>query len=1195
MGPQTDSCEASVRLPKVITLWIAVSLLLASAAIAGWWAHDERAVASLLLGVVAMSIIHACSPRCTRAQLEELCAQLQEIAGRGQYDGKLEARIGRAGAQEPAAALRPLLQAVRDSMREHEAAKGDLERRVAERTTELQRRNAELAAVRESSLDCIIMMDQHGTITEFNAAAERTFGYARGDVIGKILGDVLVPPALRESHTLRFGEFIDAGACATVPERLEVAALRSDGTEFPVELALSMVRLQGPPMLVAYLRDITQLKRAQADAKYAEKLALVASRTDNAVIISDVDGNIEWVNEGFIRITGRTLAEVAGRKPGSFLQGPETDPATVLYMREKLRQGEGFQTEIVNYSKDGRKYWLAASIQPIHDAVGKLTNFIAIESDITERKRAERALLEAEEKYRSIFENAVHGIFQTTLAGQFLSSNSALARIYGYDSAEQLRATVTDIGSQLYVDPMRWEDFIRLMGANGRVSQFESQIYRKDGTIRWISEEARAVTDENGKMQYFEGIIADVTDRRRAEEQLRHAKLDAQAANRAKSEFLAAMSHEIRTPLNGVIGMTELLLDSDIPPHQRRYAQIAKSSADALLVVINQILDFSKIESGKLELEEIDFDLRNLVEEVVEMLAARASAKGVELSCRIDPALPARHRGDPARLRQVLVNLANNAVKFTERGEVAIGVERAAEIDGRLALRFSVRDTGLGIPADRIDRLFLPFSQIDPSTTRKYGGTGLGLAISKQIVEAIGGKIEVQSEPNVGSTFSFTAPLGASTSTDTVESAPLVDLRGVRVVVADDSATPREALCEQLTAWGMRATPVAGGAEAMQRLREAAAAGDPYRMAMIDMLMPGTDSAVFAREMRSDVALRGTALVLMTSLETPLEAERAREAGYSDLVTKPLRQSQLLDTVMRQVAGKKLSETRTVVAAQSGQPRSEARILVAEDNEVNQFVARELLARAGYACDVVGDGEKAVEAVTTGAYDLVLMDCQMPLMDGFGAAMEIRRREAGASASPRHVPIVALTANAVKGDREHCIECGMDDYLSKPLDSRQLIATIKRILTQGQQPVAEGDASGLTPVPANPAAAPPIDMTSLQDRCLGDSDFAMQMLSLFAEQAPRQVAALGASIVEADAKLVSRLAHGLKGSAANLSANTMSAQASKLEEMGRDAMLDGAQQTMELLQAELQRCIEFIREYTEHAPAVVSSTAPKAK
>jgi len=840
----------------------------------------------------------------------------------------------------------------------------------------------------------------------------------------------------------------------------------------------------------------------------------------------------------------------------------------------------------------------ASAINSLLRAVrGSIRKHLDANDNLAQRVAERTAELQrraAEEKYRSIFENAVHGIYQTTPDGHYLSSNAALARIYGYDSAQELRETVTDIASQLYVDPMRRDDFIQLMNQKGSVSQFESQIYRKDGTIRWISEEARAVTDEKGKLRYFEGMVADVTDRREAQEQLRHAKLDAEAANRAKSEFLAAMSHEIRTPLNGVIGMTELLLDSDIAAHHRRYAQIAKSSADALLVVINQILDFSKIESGRLELEQIDFDLRNLVEEVAEMLAARASAKGVELSCRMDPALPARHNGDPARLRQVLVNLANNAVKFTDRGEVVICVEPAGKVDGNFMLRFSVRDTGVGIPRDRMDRLFLPFSQIDPSTTRKYGGTGLGLAISKQIVEAIGGTIHVQSEPNVGSTFSFTVLLKAAISGEENQSPP-VDLRGVRVVVADDSAAPREALCEQLTAWGMRATATAGGAEAMRHLREAAAAGDPYRLAIIDMLMPGTDSTQFAREIRSDVTLRSTALVLLTSLETPVETERAREAGFGDLVTKPLRQSQLLDTVMRQVVGKKHVEPRTTSAAQRSRQQSNARILLAEDNEVNQFVARELLARAGYACDVVGDGEKAVEAVTTKPYDLVLMDCQMPLMDGFGATMEIRRREAEAPAPKTRMPIIALTANALKGDREHCIECGMDDYLSKPLDSRQLIAAIERFLHRQPQLETGSEAAGNSPAPMSSASEPPIDMKSLQDRCLGDPAFALHMLSLFAEQAPRQMAALSASILEADATRISRLAHGLKGSAANLSADMMSAHASKLEEMGRAAMFDGVQQTMEMLQAEMQRCMDFIRTCIDCPPAAESTTASNGK
>jgi two-component system sensor histidine kinase/response regulator len=1179
-----------MRVAKAIIPWAAVLLLLTSAAFAEWGFHDQRQVAALLLGVVTTSVVQLCSRRSAREQLEELGRQMQEIADRGQYDLQLDSKIDRAELQQPATAFNSLLQSVHRSMRNHLDANWDLEQRVTERTAELQHRNAELAAVCESSLDCIIMMDHQGRITEFNPAAERTFGFSRADAVGKVLGELIIP-ALRDSHSSGPGNYLANSEGTGIGRRREVLALRADGKEIPVELAVNVVQIDGPPVFVAYLRDVTDRRKAEADARLTEKLALVASRTDNAVVITDVNGGIEWVNEGFVRITGYALKEVIGLKPGSFLQGPETDPVTVALMRQKLRQGEGFQVEVVNYAKDGRKYWLAASVQPIHDATGKVTNFIAIESDITERKRAERAVRDAEEKYRSIFENAVHGIYQTTPDGHYLSCNNALARIYGYDSAQELRDTVTSISSQLYVDPMRREDFIKQINERGSVSQFESQIYQKDGTIRWISEEARAVTEEGGTLLYFEGMVADVTDRREAQEQLRHAKLDAEAANRAKSEFLAAMSHEIRTPLNGVIGMTEMLLNSEIPPHQRRYAQIAKSSADALLVVINQILDFSKIESGKLELEQIDFDLRKLVEEVAEMLAARATAKGVELSCRIDPALSFQYRSDPARVRQVLVNLANNAVKFTDHGEVTIRVERS-ELEGNSALRFSVRDTGLGIPSDRMDRLFLPFSQIDPSTTRKYGGTGLGLAISKQIVDALGGKFEIQSEVNVGSTFSFTLPAQPAALNVNEATSP-VDLRGIRVLVADDSAAPRDAVCEQLTAWGMRAGAAAGGAEAMRRLREAAHGGDPYRVAIIDMLMPGTDSAVFAREVRSDVAIRGTALVLLTSLETPVEAQRARESGFSELVTKPLRQSQLLDAMMRQVAGDKLIEKATTAVSQSDRHASSARILLAEDNEVNQFVACELLARAGYSCDVVGDGRQAVEATLAGKYDLILMDCQMPVMDGFGAAMEIRRREAEVARKKIRVPIVALTANAIKGDREHCLQCGMDDYLTKPLDSRLLITTVERILhQQSEQAWANGSVTATES--ATPAVAPPIDIKSLQERCLGDPNFTLRILSMFANQAPRQVAALSASVLDADARAVSRLAHGLKGSAANLSAVAMSAQAGRLEEMGRAQTLEGAAKAMELLQVELERCVDFIRRFTDRA-ALIEPQTPQLK
>ena len=645
-----------------------------------------------------------------------------------------------------------------------------------------------------------------------------------------------------------------------------------------------------------------------------------------------------------------------------------------------------------------------------------------------------------EEMYRSIFENAIEGIFQTTLNGQYLNVNPALAKMYGYDSKEELIRGLTRIDNQLYVDPTRREDFVREM-RNGVVRSFESEIFRKDGSKIWISENARAVCDADGNLLYYEGMVEDITERKRLETELKSAMHAAEAANRMKSEFLANMSHEIRTPMNGVMGMIDLLLMSSLTPEQRGFANTVRVSGESLLIVINDILDFSKIEAGKLDLEVIDFDLREAIDNVMDLLAAQAHSKGLELAAYIPPDVPTNLRGDPGRVRQIVNNLVGNAVKFTSQGEVVVKVSRVSGNDKQVMLRFEVRDTGIGIELDAQKRLFEAFSQADSSTTRRYGGTGLGLAISKRLVELMQGELGVHSVPGQGSTFWFVAQFEVPQATIK----PVTkDMRGLHVLIVDDNATNREILTHYCHLWKLRSECAASGEEALRLLRFAAN-DDPFELAILDMQMPKMDGLMLARTIKEDPLTRAVQLVMLTSLGNHLDSGDLKEAGIEACVLKPVQQARLLERLSDVLSGS-LSKYAEAVHASGQLPRfSPSRlpvnILVAEDNRINQMVALGLLQKLGYAADLACNGLEVLVAMKKTPYDIIFMDCQMPELDGYETTRRIR------SEQRVHVPrIIAMTANAIRGEEERCLDAGMDDYLSKPVRIEELRTTIGRWL-----------------------------------------------------------------------------------------------------------------------------------------------------
>ena len=837
--------------------------------------------------------------------------------------------------------------------------------------------------------------------------------------------------------------------------------------------------------------------------------------------------------------------------------------------------------------------WMAVTIALVTSGIIGL----AIVAALVDRRMAglTHSLIRSEELSRLILESAGEGIFGLDAHGLTTFVNPAAARMLGFDRVEVLEKPVQEIVQQVPNDgssPAAGPSAIEATLRDGDARVVPHELFgRKGGASIPVAYTVTSIRNE-GAVVGAVVTFSDITAAKQTERELLRAKQEAETASRMKSEFLARMSHEIRTPMTAVIGFTGLLLDGELSAEQRSFAETVRSSADALLSLINDILDFSKIEAGKLAIEPIPFDLEVTVSDALELFGARAHDKGLELVMRYAPEAPRWVIGDPGRIRQILTNLIGNALKFTEAGHVSVNVDTEERGEGKALFHFSVTDTGIGIPAEKQAGLFEIFMQADSSTTRRYGGSGLGLAISKQFVELMGGKIGLRSEPGKGSTFWLELTLPLSEKREVPASRP-ASLRGLRVLIVDDNAVNRHVVDEQIKQWSMRSTAVASGAEALRALREAYVAGDLFQFGLLDFNMPEMDGEVLARAIKSDRALAGTVLLLLTSAGQRGDAKRMTEAGFAGYLTKPIRASLLMDALATAWAslGKEvplitrhlLAERRVSAAAEPlGESEAiQARVLVVEDNPVNQRLVRLMLERMGCRVDPAANGKEAVEMARNLPYDIVFMDCQMPEMDGYQATREIRSRETGA----RHLPIVALTAGAMEGDREKALQAGMDDYLTKPVQREDLHRALGRWLRS--LPAA-------TPPVAPPASdrAAPEDLDAFLETLqnlregIGEEGVAATLPGFFRRTA-ETIALLRQAVTSNDVSEVRRLSHDLKGSCGTVGAKSMAKISVELEaEMELGSVADAI-----ALVDSLQRlCVHL-----EDAFAKYRGTAPAAR
>ncbi|HEV2222936.1 MAG TPA: response regulator [Candidatus Acidoferrales bacterium] len=930
-------------------------------------------------------------------------------------------------------------------------------------------------------------------------------------------------------------------------------------------------------------RDIElERGRAELEQRVAERTAYLNTLIETSplgIVAGDPNGLIKICNSAFERLFQCVRAEVIGMSLTSLVTPPERSEESAGFARQ-LTAGETVHATTQRRRSDGTLVDVELYCGPLH-AEGGQSGFLVLYQDITERKRAEEELAERTAYLNTLIEASPLGIVAVDTVGRIKMCNSAFERLFQYARTE---ATGMDLNSLITPSESSEEsaEFARRR-QSGETVQATTQRRRKDGTlldVELYGVPMRVGGEEVGTLV----IYHDISERKKADEALRNAKEQAEEANRAKSEFLANMSHEIRTPMNGILGMTQLTLETKLNDEQREYLGMVKSSADSLLTLLNDILDFSKIEAGKLDLDLSPFALRESMGEALKALGHLAHRKGLELAWHVDARVPTWLVGDSGRLRQILVNLVMNAIKFTERGEVVVSVKVESETPQEVELHFSVRDTGIGISAEKRKLIFAAFTQADSSTTRKYGGTGLGLTISQALVKMMNGSISVESETRQGSIFHFTARLKVPEASFIPPAVvELAALRGLRALVVDDNQSNRLILTELLAQWGMAPEQTASGDEALKLLASEGRGSAPFRLALIDADMPEMDGFALVERFKATSGASALSMFMLSSTMLAGDIARSHDGGLAGFLTKPVQPSELLDAILGVMSSteKMIPDALDIQSAPQVSNRGNGmRILLAEDNVVNRQLAARLLEKRGYTVVIAKNGIEALAAVEREEIDMVLMDVQMPEMDGLEAIRVIRSNE---KISKRHLPIISLTAHVMKGDREKCIEAGADDYIPKPIQPADLFAAMERMC-----PSRRADNEPHAPAPA---VSDSLNTVELLERVQGDRELLTEIVHLFETGLPAILQGLHESIAREDAVEIARVAHTLKGSVGNFGRGAACRAVEEMESFAKQSDIARTANAFVVVERELKELLAALEPF--RAQAVEAVTAEK--